>query len=143
MKQAFQWHDFVPSCLNSPFSQLCFPLAVGERPEQHISAYNQNNQLSVVWQYFTNIAAIQSGRYYNKFDSMKSLGVYYGYVKMAHCGCVEHGLEYITFYVQKHIAHLVACSGPQLVCDRPLGAPTFVKVAYWKLVYKWYINLSF
>ena len=27
---------------------------------------------------------------YNKFDSMESLGVYYWYVKMSRCGCVEH-----------------------------------------------------
>ena len=39
-------------------------------------------------------------------------------------------LKYITFYVQKYIAHLVACYGPQLVCDGPLGAPAFVKIAY-------------
>ena len=36
-------------------------------------------------------------------------------LKMSRCGCVEHGLEYIMFYVRKHIAHLVACSGPLLV----------------------------
>ena len=37
---------------------------------------------------------------------MKSLGVCYWYVKMPQCGCVEHGLAYTTFYVQKHRAHL-------------------------------------
>ena len=42
---------------------------------------------------------------------MKSLGVYYWYVKMPWCGCVEHGLEYFSFYVQKHIADLAVCSG--------------------------------
>ena len=31
---------------------------------------------------------------------------------MPQCRCVEHGLEYFSFYVQKHIAHLPACSGP-------------------------------
>ena len=31
---------------------------------------------------------------------------------MARCEYVEHGLEYFSFYVQKHIAHLAACSGP-------------------------------
>ena len=29
------------------------------------------------------------------------LGVYYWYVKMPRCGCVEHGLEYIMFHVQQ------------------------------------------
>ena len=43
---------------------------------------------------------------------MESLGVYYWYVKMPCCGCVEHELEYFLFYVQKHTAHLAACSGP-------------------------------
>ena len=33
---------------------------------------------------------------------MKSLGVYYWYVKMP---------RYFLLYVQKHIAHLAACSG--------------------------------
>ena len=68
--------------------------------------------------------------HYNRFDSMKSLGVYYWYVKMPRCGCVEHGLQYITFYAQQHIAHLAACTGPLLVRKEPLGAPAFVKLAY-------------
>ena len=37
---------------------------------------------------------------------------------MPRCGCVEHGLEYITLYVQKHRAHLADCSGSTLVRDR-------------------------
>ena len=37
---------------------------------------------------------------------------YYWYVNMPRCGCVEHGLEFLSFYVQKHKAHLAACSGP-------------------------------
>ena len=62
---------------------------------------------------------------------MKSLGVGYWYVKMSRCGCVEHGLEYITFDVQKHIAPLVVYSGPPLVREGPLGAPAFVRLAYY------------
>ena len=54
---------------------------------------------------------------------MKSLGVYYWYVKMPRCGCVDHGPDYIMYYVQKHIVYLAACSGPPLVHDGPLGAP--------------------
>ena len=50
---------------------------------------------------------------------------------MSRCGCVEHGLECITFYVQKYIAHLVACSGRLLVRDGPrLREPAFVKMVY-------------
>ena len=44
---------------------------------------------------------------------MKSFGVYYWYVKMPQWGCVQHGIEYIMFYVQKHIAYLSACPGPR------------------------------
>ena len=49
--------------------------------------------------------------YYNKFDSRKSLEVYYWYVKKPRCGYVEHGLEYYSYYVKKHTAHMAACSG--------------------------------
>ena len=42
---------------------------------------------------------------------MKSLGVCYWYVKIPQCEYMEHGLEYITFYVQKHMAPLAVCSG--------------------------------
>ena len=54
---------------------------------------------------------------------MKCLGVYYWYVKMPRCGCVEHGLEYDTFYVKKYIKHLVACTG------RPAGSRRTAKGA--------------
>ena len=40
--------------------------------------------------------------------TMKSLVEYYWYVKMPQCRCVEYELEYFSFYVQKHIAHLAA-----------------------------------
>ena len=47
--------------------------------------------------------------YCDKFDFMKSLGVYYWYVKMPRCGCVEHGLENIMFYVKKYIQRPFLC----------------------------------
>ena len=43
-------------------------------------------------------------------------------------GCVEHELENVMFYVQEYIAHFASCSAHLLNCDRPLGAPTFVKL---------------
>ena len=49
---------------------------------------------------------------------------------MSRRGCVEHGLEYITFYVQKYIAQWVACSGRLLVRDGRQGEPAFMKMAY-------------
>ena len=61
------------------------------------------------------------------------LGVYYWYywyVKIPQCGYTDHRLEYITFYVQNHIAPLTVCSNLPLDRDRPLGAPAFVKLAY-------------
>ena len=61
---------------------------------------------------------------------MKSLGVSYCYVKMPWCGCMEYRLEYITFYVQKHIALLALCSGAPLVRHGRLGASAFVRLAY-------------
>ena len=67
---------------------------------------------------------------------MKSLGVYYGYVKMPRCGYVEHGLENFSFCFQKHIAHLAACPKPPLVRDGPLGVPTFLKFAYYLSILK-------
>ena len=64
---------------------------------------------------------------------MKSLGVYYWYIKIPQGGNVEHWLEYITCYVQKHIAHLAMCSNPQLVRDNLLGARAIVRVAYYAI----------
>ena len=61
---------------------------------------------------------------------MKSLGVYYWYVKKPRCRYVEYGLEHFSYYVQKHIAHLAACYGPPLFRDGPLGASAFVKLTY-------------
>ena len=40
-------------------------------------------------------------------EYMKSLGACYS-IKMPRCGCLEHGLEYITFNVQNYKAHLAA-----------------------------------
>ena len=50
---------------------------------------------------------------------------------MPWCGCVEHLLQYIVFYAQKHIAYLAAFSWPTLVGDRLLGAPASLKLAYY------------
>ena len=61
---------------------------------------------------------------------MKLFGVYYWYVKKPLCGYVEYGLEYFSFYVQKHIAHLTACLGPPLVHDALLRELAFLKLPY-------------
>ena len=59
--------------------------------EQCILAYKQNNQLPVAYLLY------KVWGYYNKFATLKSLGVYYYYVKMPRWGCEEHGLENIMF----------------------------------------------
>ena len=68
--------------------------------------------------------------YHNQFDFMKSLELYYWYINLPQCGYVEHGLKYITFYVQKHIAPLAICCNLPLVRDKPLGASAFVGPVY-------------
>ena len=39
---------------------------------------------------------------------------------------------YYIFMLKKYIAFLAMCYNPPLVHDRPLGAPVFVKLAYWR-----------
>ena len=72
--------------------------------------------------------------YQNKFNSAKSLGVYYWCVKIPQRSCLESGLKYITFYVQQHIAHFAMCHNPPQV-HKPLGAPPFVQLVYCALPY--------
>ena len=57
-------------------------------------------------------------------------------------GYMEHGLKYITFYVQKYITFLALCYNPPLVCDKPVGKPSSVKLIYWALRNKlgWTLN---
>ena len=55
----------------------------------------------------------------------------YWYVKVPQCKYMEHGLEYITFYVKKYMASLQVCCGLPLVRDKQLGAPAFVKLGYY------------
>ena len=49
--------------------------------------------------------------------------VYVADMSKYHNAYMEHVLWYISFYYQKHMAHLMFCSGPQLVRDNPLGRP--------------------
>ena len=68
---------------------------------------------------------------FNKFDSTKSLGVCHWGVKIPQCGYMGHGLKFITFHVKKFIAALAMCHNTTLVRDKPLGAPTYVKLVYY------------
>ena len=68
-------------------------------PKKYISSWVRSTNCRL----YSNISQIlllyKAWGYHNKFDSMKSLGVYYWCVKMSQCRCVGHGLEYITFCV--------------------------------------------
>ena len=66
---------------------------------------------------------------YNKFYSLKSLMVYYWYVKKPQCGYMEHGLKDIKCHVQKHIAPQSICYNLKLIRNRPLGAPAYCKTS--------------
>ena len=74
----------------------------GEQPEQRILAHESEQPSAGC------IAIYKTWGYHKKFEFMKSLGLCYSYVKKSWCGCVEHGLEYDTFYVKKHVASLKA-----------------------------------
>ena len=68
--------------------------------------------------------------YHNKCDSTKSMGTYYWCVRIPQCGYMKHGLKHILFYIEKHPAHRAVCYNFLFVRDKPLGAPTFVKIVY-------------
>ena len=64
-------------------------------------------------------------------DTMtETSGVYYWCVKIPQCGCIKHGLSFITLYVQKHIAALAKCYNLPLVRDKPQWVRAFVKLVY-------------
>ena len=71
-------------------------------------------------------------RYYNKFDSAKSLRVRYRCVKIPQCGLMEHELKDIAFYVQTHITRCAVVITSVLVRDKPLGSPASVKRVYYR-----------
>ena len=84
---------------------------------------------------YNNISQIlllyKTWRYYNKFDSPKSLRVWYLCVKTSYCGYMDHGLKHIPFYVQKRVEAMGMCYNPALYRNKPLGAPASVKWVYW------------
>ena len=106
----------------------------GEQPQQCINSYAGTNNCRL----YTNISQIlllyKTWEYYNKFDSMKSFGVSHWYVKITQCGYIEHGLEYITFYLKKnniwhHLQSVLIPSGLRQVprgiriCETRLFSP--------------------
>ena len=89
-----------------------------------------NNQLTVLEQYFKILLLCKTWGYYNKFDSTKSIGAYYWYVKKQQSGYMEHGLKDIAFYVKKHLAPRAVCYDFPLVRDKTLWPPAYVRVVY-------------
>ena len=67
---------------------------------------------------------------------MKSLGVYYRWVKIQQYGYMEQVLKHITFYVQNHRAPQAMCYNPLLVRDKMLGVPAFVKLIYFNATFE-------
>ena len=59
---------------------------------------------------------------------MKSLGYITDMSKCHDVGmwCMDQNI----FHFMLKNTHLAACSGPPMVCDGPLGAPGFLKLAY-------------
>ena len=74
----------------------CSPLGEKQVKQDYCRLYSNISQILLLYKVWV---------YYNKFDSIESL-VYIADMSMPQSGCVEHGLEYITFYVQEHIAHV-------------------------------------
>ena len=83
---------------------------------------------------YSNISQIlllyKTWRYYNQFDSPKSLGVCYWCVKTPQCGYIDHDLKHISFYVQKRVVAMGVCYNPALVRGKLLGLPASVKWVY-------------
>ena len=64
--------------------------------------------------------------YYNKFDSMKSLGVHYWCVKIPQCGIQSMEYNISRFMSKIQIAPVTTCYNR----NKPLGAPAAVKLMY-------------
>ena len=114
---------------NSPVSQLFCPWWWAAW-KMHISLWVRTTNC---WLY-SNISQILL--LHKTWGNYKNLTLWNPWCMLLICqktqyGYEEHGLEYITFYVQKHIAPVMLCSGPSQVCDKPLGGPAFVRLTYY------------
>ena len=103
-----------------------FSLAVSTRTA-YISLYAEQSTASFITIFHKYCFSYKVLGYYNKFDSMKSVGVYYWYVKMTRCGCVRHGIGYFSYYVKKTYSAL-GC----LYCPLCRPTATFFAGTYYK-----------
>ena len=106
--------------------ETCFPC--GELSAQRISAFKSEQSTAGCMAIFHKYCCCT--KHGDVVTLVKSLGACYWLVKTPQWGYMEHGLRYITFYVQIHMAPLAVCSGPHLDRNKPLGAPAFVRLVY-------------
>ena len=86
--------------------------------------------MTVVAQYFANIAAMQN---MGVLWQIWLYEIYWGISLICQnttTGYMEHGLKDIAFYVKKHITTRAVCYSFPVVRDKPLGAPAFVRLVY-------------
>ena len=99
-----------------------------EQPEQRTSAHKSEQSTAGCMAIFHKYC-----RYIKHGGIITNLNLWnpWGYVTgVSKCQGVKHGLEYITFYFQKHIAPLAALFWSPAWSPRAARGPTFVKVAY-------------
>ena len=111
---------------NSPVSQLFVPLAVSSgttyiNRTTTCRLYSNISQILLIYKVWGN---------YNKFASNEIIGGILPTCQNVTVRVCGAWIRIYYVYVQKYIAHLMAYSGTLLVCDGPLGVPSFVKLAY-------------
>ena len=85
---------------------MIFPLAVSSLNNAN-QLIHYNNQLVVVEQYYTNIAAIQNMGVLWQIWTYK---IYWGILLICQNTTMEHGLKDIALYVKKHTTPRVVLS---------------------------------
>ena len=89
-----------------------------------------NIQLSLVLQYFTNIAAIQNVGILQQIWLYEIIGSMLLMCQNTTMRVYEAWIKHIAFNVKKYVAPLAMCYNPPLVLDTPLESPASVKVVY-------------
>ena len=104
----------------------------GEKPEQRAIAYKQNNQLPVALHCIGHKYCCYTK--YGGIIAKLTLWNPWGILLICQNATVRvcgAWFQIFSFYVQNHIAPIAALFWTPLVCDGPLGAPAFLKLAYW------------
>ena len=121
----YKWLSIM-SCSTAKCNRL---FICGEKPERRILPYKSKEPtagcMAVFHEYRCNM---KHGGIITNLTLRKPWGCCL-YVKTPCCGCMEHVLKYITFYVKIHLASLAVSSGFPLVHDGPIRASSFVRSA--------------